>query len=67
MVGCRGSEDAWAIETLAAESRTRSLGGLMVWFATVPGGFTFEPSWDASGREDSQRAFVEAMETFRNE
>ncbi len=61
MVGCKGTETADNILALARESESRDLLGIMVWFASVRGGFQYEVSWDASEDAAAQQAYVDAL------
>ena len=47
--------------TLARESISQDLLGIMVWYCSVQDGLQYEASWDCSGSEDSASAYVEAL------
>lgn len=38
--------------------------GIMVWYASVEGGFQYEVSWDTSTDEASQEAFMAVMQQY---
>ena len=65
MVGCKGSASASTISTLTNEVKARGLRGMIVWFATVREGFTYEPSWDTSNYVNSQGAFINALKNLK--
>ena len=65
LVGCKGTNSAYDIETLANESLNQDLLGIMVWYASVIDGFQYAKDWDASFDEDSKSGFVSAMEILR--
>ena len=62
LVGCKGTNSINDIETLANESLNQDLLGIMVWYASVIGGFQYEVDWDTSTNSDSQAGFISAME-----
>ena len=66
LVGCKGTNSAADIETLANESLNQDLLGIMVWYASVIDGFQYAKDWDASFDEESQTGFVSAMEILSN-
>ena len=66
LVGCKGTNNATDIETLANESLNQDLLGVMVWYASVIDGFQYAKDWDASFDDDSKSAFVSAMEILSN-
>ena len=61
LVGAKGSSRAADIMTLARESISQDLLGIMVWYCSVQDGLLYEASWDCSGSEESSNAYVEAM------
>ena len=66
LIGCKGTNTASDIETLANETLNQNLLGVMVWYASVIDGFQYAKDWDTSFNGDSQAAFVSAMETLNN-
>ena len=67
VVGCKGSASSDDVARLATECMTKGLQGIMVWFASVRGGFVYATSWDASGSKESQDALLAAMELFNSD
>ena len=61
LVGAKGSSRRSDIMTLARESVSQDLLGIMVWYCSVQDGLQYEASWDCSGSEDSASAYVEAL------
>ena len=61
LVGAKGSSRRSDIMTLARESISQDLLGIMVWYCSVQDGLQYEASWDCSGSEDSASAYVEAL------
>ena len=45
---------------------SQDLLGIMVWYASVKGGFDYSPVWDASTSQDAIRGYTAAMQTFRD-
>jgi len=64
MLGVKGAASAADIAELASEVNRQDLLGIMVWYASVQNGFKYAVSWDASGSEDSETAYVEALKTI---
>ena len=62
LVGCKGTASPSDIDTLADEALNQDLLGIMVWYASVQNGFQYEKSWDASTSEESQEAYISAMD-----
>ena len=52
--------------TLATESISQDLLGIMVWYCSVQEGLQYEASWDCSGSEDSANAYVEALKYLKD-
>jgi len=65
IVGCKGSAREESISTLAEEILNQDLLGMMVWFCSVQNGFAYQADWDCGSSDESQMAFVAAMEMFR--
>lgn len=61
LVGAKGSSRRSDIMSLATESISQDLLGMMVWYCSVQDGLQYEASWDCSGSEDSANAYVEAL------
>ena len=66
LVGCKGTNSAFDIETLANESLNQDLLGIMVWYASVIDGFQYAKDWDASFDDDSKSGFVSALQILIN-
>ena len=66
LVGAKGSSRRSDIMTLARESISQDLLGIMVWYCSVQNGLKYAETWDTTGREDSMAGFVEAMDYFNN-
>jgi len=66
LLGCKGSANPSDIMSLARESVSQNLLGVMVWFCSVQDGLTYEQSWDCSGSADSSQAYIEAMQYLNN-
>jgi len=64
MVGCKGSAGGENITTLATESVRQDLLGIMVWYCSVQNGFLYGPDFDCSSSDESQLAYIAAMELF---
>jgi len=64
-VGCKGSAGGANITTLAVESLNQNLLGIMVWYCSVQNGFLYQADWDCSSSDESQLAYVAAMEMFK--
>ena len=66
LVGAKGSSRRSDIMTLARESISQDLLGIMVWYCSVQNGLKYAETWDTTGRQDSMAGFVEAMDLFNN-
>jgi len=66
LVGSKGSSRKTDIMTLATESISQDLLGIMVWYCSVQEGLQYEASWDCSGSEDSANAYVEALNYLKD-
>ena len=66
LVGCKGSASSSDIMTLARESVSQDLLGLMVWYCSVQNGLVYGQSWDCSGSEESRKAYIDAMKYLKN-
>jgi len=64
MLGVKGSASASDIGQLADEINRQDLLGMMVWYSSVRNGFQYEASWDSSGNQESERAYVDALATI---
>ena len=67
LVGAKGSSRRSDIMTLATESVSQDLLGIMVWYASVENGFQYKHSdqWDATTKPDSISGYRAAMQMFR--
>ena len=66
LLGAKGRSSASDIMTLARESVSRDLAGIMVWYCSVVDGLLYQGSgtWDGSQSDDSIQAFKEARKYF---
>ena len=64
LLGCKGTARGTDIDTLVSETLRQDLLGIMVWYASVKNGFQYEASWDASTSQESQQAYIRAMQTL---
>jgi len=65
LLGCKGSSSPATISQLAAASINDNLLGIMVWYASVVDGLKYQASWDSSDIMETQEAYVQAMELFK--
>jgi len=65
LLGCKGSSSPATISQLAEASVKDDILGIMVWYASVIDGLKYQVSWDSSGVMESQEAYVQAMELFK--
>ena len=65
LLGVKGAASSANIIKLAKESVKHGLAGIMVWYASVKNGFNYASSWDATGKKDSEKGFVEAMKILK--
>ena len=64
-VGCKGTARKNTIKQLTSEIQRRRLGGMIVWYASVIGGFQYEKSFDATESLESRLAFAEALNDLK--
>lgn len=63
-VGCKGVSSSEDICSLASTAVTDDLLGMMVWYASVIGGYHFDESYDASSSSASIEAYGKAKQIF---
>ena len=67
LLGAKGVTSSSAIQQLAARAVAEDLLGIMVWYASVDGGFQYKHSeqWDATTSQDAVAGYKAAMALFR--
>jgi len=64
LLGSKGSSGSGTISTLAQETVSQGLLGIMVWFCSVRDGLVYGSGWDCSDSTDSQDGYVQALTYF---
>ena len=65
MVGVKGTAAPNTLTTLASKVNSMGLKGIIVWYASVRGGFDYDRSWDSSlNGVSQQKAIISAMKSF---
>jgi len=64
LLGSKGSSGSSTIDTLAKETVSQGLLGIMVWFCSVRDGLVYGSGWDCSDSTDSQNGYVQALTYF---
>jgi len=64
LLGSKGSSGSSTIDTLAKETVSQGLLGIMVWFCSVRDGLVYGSGWDCSDSTDSQEGYVQALTYF---
>ena len=65
LVGCKGAARKNTVRQLTSEIKRRRLGGMIVWYASVIGGFQYEKSFDVTESLESRLAFTEALNDLK--
>merc|ERR1712032_1775768 len=64
LLGSKGSAGSSTIDTLAKETVSQGLLGIMVWFCSVRDGLVYGSGWDCSDSTDSQDGYLQALTYF---
>jgi len=64
LLGSKGSAGPGTIDTLAQETVSQGLLGIMVWFCSVRDGLVYGNGWDCSDSINSQDGYVQALAYF---
>jgi len=65
LLGAKGTANPGTIDTLAKESVSQDLLGIMVWFCSVQNGLVYGHGWDCTESVASQDGYVAAMNYFK--